>query len=178
MKIWRKYFGNPSPLSQQNIGSWHSHIIEIYFSMTTWGILGPENTQRSHHWKANDWTEKYWLQLYWPVMPGVLKGTRTMDCCWCLAALVSVLPMNTQILHLGSMAPLVHHFLPLITYWSPSLTIEAWMLVASEEATAGSVMAKHDRISPSSSGVSHCSWCSFVPYFIRTSMLPEENQKT
>ena len=46
------------------------------------------------------------------------------------------------------------------------------MLVASDEATAGSVMAKHDRISPSSSGCSHRSCCSAVPNIVRTSMFP------
>jgi hypothetical protein len=39
----------------------------------------------------------------------------------------------------------------------------ASMLVASEEATAGSVMAKPERIVPSSSGSSHCCWCSGAP---------------
>lgn len=38
--------------------------------------------------------------------------------------------------------------------------------------TAGSVMAKHDRISPSSSGRSHFCFCSSVPYRTSTSMLP------
>ena len=71
-----------------------------------------------------------------------------MDCCLCRAAEVSVFPMKMQTLVLGSMAPLVHHFRPLITNSSPSLTMEDSMLVASEEATAGSVMAKHDLIQP------------------------------
>ena len=34
------------------------------------------------------------------------------------------------------------------------------MLVASDEATSGSVIAKHERISPASSGSSHCRFCS------------------
>ena len=38
------------------------------------------------------------------------------------------------------------------------------MLVASEEATAGSVMAKQLLISPLSSGSSHSRFCSNVPY--------------
>ena len=46
------------------------------------------------------------------------------------------------------------------------------MLVASELATSGSVIAKHERISPSSSGRSHCSFCSSVPNMVSTSMLP------
>ena len=37
------------------------------------------------------------------------------------------------------------------------------MLVASDEATSGSVMAKHERISPASSGSSQRSFCSAVP---------------
>ena len=45
---------------------------------------------------------------------------------------------------------------------SPSRRMRASMLVASDEATAGSVIAKAERISPSSSGFSHCSFCSFV----------------
>ncbi len=46
------------------------------------------------------------------------------------------------------------------------------MLVASEDATAGSVMQNALRISARSSGSSHCSRCSGVPYFSSTSMLP------
>ena len=70
--------------------------------------------------------------------------------------------------HLGSIPLLVHHLRPFRTYSSPSLcdyvflfwqdinfltnsqsisldlTILAWMLVASDEATAGSVIPKHD----------------------------------
>ena len=38
------------------------------------------------------------------------------------------------------------------------------MFVASEEATAGSVMAKQLLISPLSSGSSHSCFCSVVPY--------------
>jgi hypothetical protein len=37
------------------------------------------------------------------------------------------------------------------------------MLVASLEATLGSVIAKQLRISPASSGFSQRSWCSGVP---------------
>ena len=48
----------------------------------------------------------------------------------------------------------------------------AAMLVASEEATSGSVMQKALRISARSSGSSHCSFCASVPYFSSTSMLP------
>jgi hypothetical protein len=46
------------------------------------------------------------------------------------------------------------------------------MLVASELATSGSVMAKPERISPSSSGRSQRCCCSAVPKACNTSMLP------
>src|ERR1700756_4489773 len=48
----------------------------------------------------------------------------------------------------------------------------ALMLVASDEATFGSVIAKHERISPASNGFSHRSFCSGVAYRVRTSILP------
>ena len=43
----------------------------------------------------------------------------------------------------------------------------ASMFVASLEATAGSVMPKHERMSPSSSGLSHFSFCAAVPKRLR-----------
>ena len=46
------------------------------------------------------------------------------------------------------------------------------MLVASEEATSGSVIVNALRIRASSRGSSHCARCSSVPYFSSTSMLP------
>jgi hypothetical protein len=47
-----------------------------------------------------------------------------------------------------------------------------WMLVASELATKGSVIAKHERVSPSSSGWRNCSRWSGVPNSERISMFP------
>ena len=38
-----------------------------------------------------------------------------------------------------------------------------WMLVASDDATLGSVIAKHDRTSPRRSGTSHCACCAALP---------------
>src|SRR5690554_2624038 len=70
------------------------------------------------------------------------------------------------------MAPEDHHFLPLITYSSPSRRISQAILVASEEATSGSVIEKQDRISPASKGFSHCSCCSSLPYRAMVSILP------
>ncbi len=46
------------------------------------------------------------------------------------------------------------------------------MLVASLDATSGSVIENDERISPASSGSSHCRCCSGVPYCASTSMLP------
>src|SRR5690348_11131354 len=46
------------------------------------------------------------------------------------------------------------------------------MFVASEEATAGSVIRNAERILPSSSGSHHCLFCSGVPYLSSVSMLP------
>ena len=46
------------------------------------------------------------------------------------------------------------------------------MFVASELATSGSVIAKAERISPSSSGISQRSFCSGVAKWKSTSMLP------
>ena len=80
--------------------------------------------------------------------------------------------MKMQILQRGSVAPVVYHLCPLMTYSSPSRTIDACTLVASLDATAGSVIAKHERISPARSGVSQRACCSGVPYSMSVSMLP------
>jgi len=73
----------------------------------------------------------------------------------------AVLPMKIRISQRGSGAPEVHHLRPLITYSSPSRTMLASMLVASDEATPGSVIAKAERILPSSRGSNHsCCWAS------------------
>src|SRR6266481_9620426 len=106
------------------------------------------------------------------VTPGVSNGTRIMDCCLWRAAEGSVLPMKMEILQRGSPAPDDHHLRPLITYSPPSRTMLERMLVASEEATSGSVMQKQERISPASSGFSQRSFCSSLPYRASTSMLP------
>jgi hypothetical protein len=62
--------------------------------------------------------------------------------------------MKIKILQRGSIAPVVHHLRPLITYSSPSRSMRALMLVASDDATSGSVIAKAERISPASNGSS------------------------
>src|SRR5271170_2407604 len=97
------------------------------------------------------------------VTPGASMGTRIMDCCLCLGAVVSVLPMKMEILQRGSPAPEDHHLRPLMTYSSPCRTMLDSILVASEEATAGSVIEKQERISPAKSGTSHLSWLALLP---------------
>mmetsp|Transcript_11061 Transcript_11061/g.35047 ORF Transcript_11061/g.35047 Transcript_11061/m.35047 type:complete len:211 (-) Transcript_11061:189-821(-) len=104
--------------------------------------------------------------------PGASFGTRIIDCCWWMGPLKLVLPRRMKILHSGLIAPEIHHLCPLITYSSPSASIRVQMLVASLEATPGSVMAYAERMSPLSSGSSHCLFCSGEPNLSRTSMLP------
>src|SRR5919109_5649771 len=96
-------------------------------------------------------------------MPGVSRGTTIIDCCLYLSGFLgSVLPMKMRTLQRGSPMPDVHHLCPLMTYSLPSRTIDDSMLVASDEATFGSVMAKAERILPSSNGFSHFFFCSSV----------------
>src|SRR5699024_8766324 len=68
--------------------------------------------------------------------------------------------------------PVIHHLRPLITYSSPSRRITVWTLVASEDATSGSVMAYAERIVPSLSGSRYSAFCASVPNRWRVSMLP------
>src|SRR5699024_1657088 len=106
------------------------------------------------------------------VTPGVSSGTRIIDCCSCLGASGSFFPITMASLQRGSPTPDDHHLRPLITYSSPSLLMLALILVASLEATSGSVMEKHDLISPANSGSSHSFFCFSDPYRSKTSMLP------
>ena len=46
--------------------------------------------------------------------------------------------------------------------------MDAWMFVASEDATEGSVIAKQERISPSRRGCSQRPFCSSEPYLSST----------
>ena len=80
--------------------------------------------------------------------------------------------MTMKILVRGSAALVMNHLRPLMTQSPPSRAIEVRMLVASDEATSGSVMAKDERIAPSSSGFSHCSFCAGVAARCSSSMLP------
>src|SRR5947207_12878799 len=92
------------------------------------------------------------MRLMW--MPGASIGSRIIDCCRYLWAVGSVLPMKIATLQRGSPAPDVHHLVPLMTYSSPSRRMLDWMLVASDDATAGSVIANALLILPSRSGCS------------------------
>src|SRR5687768_8043123 len=103
--------------------------------------------------------------------PGASIGMITRLCFVYLSPSGFDRPMNRHTLHRGSAAPLDHHLRPLITYSSPSRVIVECRLVGSELATSGSVIPKHDRISPSSRGFSHVAFCSSVPNSARISML-------
>ncbi len=103
--------------------------------------------------------------------PGVSSGTSTIVCRWWRSmpgsssrfSGVSRRPMKTAIRHSGCPTPVDHHLRPLMTTSSPWTTAVASMLVASEDATSGSVIVNAERISPASSGSSHCARCSGVP---------------
>src|SRR5215831_10144822 len=77
-----------------------------------------------------------------------------------------------MILQRGSAVLVMNHLRPFTTHSLPSRLIEVRMLVASDEATSGSVMAKAERIFPSSSGFSHCSFCPGEAARWSSSMLP------
>src|SRR3954451_21540125 len=81
-------------------------------------------------------------------------------------------PMTISRWHRGDIAPDVHHLRPLTTYSSPSRSIRVAMLVASEDATSGSVIENAERTVPSSMGASQRSCCSGVPKSDRSSMFP------
>src|SRR5262249_32250453 len=72
----------------------------------------------------------------------------------------------------GWSAPLVNHLRPLMMYCMPSRRMDVCRFVGSEDAVSGSVMPIHDRIWPSSSGISQCSLCCFVAKRCRSSMFP------
>ena len=72
----------------------------------------------------------------------------------------------------GWPTPVENHLRPLSTISSPSTTALSSMLVASDDATPGSVIRNALRIRPSSSGSSHSSFCAWLPYLSSTSMLP------
>src|SRR5690349_23676033 len=67
---------------------------------------------------------------------------------------------------------LLHHLRPFNTYSSPSRVMVSCILVASDDATCGSVIAYVERISPASNGRNHWSCCSREPKRASTSMLP------
>src|SRR5262245_9973141 len=89
---------------------------------------------------------------------------------WGGAASGSVLAM--RIAKFAPRAPLMNHLCPLTTQWSPSLTAWVRISVGSEPATSGSVIAKHERWTPSHSGRRYCSFCSGVPKCSSVCMLP------
>lgn len=78
---------------------------------------------------------------------GPAGSWRAIDhCCGTEAVVPSSYEART--LQRGSIAPELHHFRPLITYVSPSVRMSHAMFVASELATAGSVIRKALRTVP------------------------------
>ena len=64
-----------------------------------------------------------------------------------------------------------NHLSPVITQSSPSRTATQRKLVGSDPP-CGSVIAKVEKMSPSSSGWRYCAFCSSVPNMARISLLP------
>mmetsp|Transcript_19690 Transcript_19690/g.56469 ORF Transcript_19690/g.56469 Transcript_19690/m.56469 type:complete len:200 (+) Transcript_19690:2876-3475(+) len=83
-------------------------------------------------------------------------------------------PRTIATLQRGSDAPLMYHLWPVTDTVRPSslVAICVCMLVASDEAVWGSVIAKQDLICPLASGLSHLSFCCADPNLSSTSMLP------
>ena len=67
----------------------------------------------------------------------------------------------------------VNHLWPLMTHSSPSRTADVSSERGSEPGLWGSVIEKPDSRTPSIRGISHCCFCSSVPYFTRIVWLPE-----
>mmetsp|Transcript_12763 Transcript_12763/g.37201 ORF Transcript_12763/g.37201 Transcript_12763/m.37201 type:complete len:293 (-) Transcript_12763:309-1187(-) len=106
-------------------------------------------------------------------IPSVLaRSTNNILCCANALASGSVLPIKIMTLQCKLPAPVHHHFRPFTTKSSPSSRISILIFVASELATSGSVIAKHDRIDPSSNGESHFSFCCSLPNLAMVSIFP------
>src|SRR4051812_23203255 len=102
--------------------------------------------------------------------PGASVGTRIMLArLWGAASgSVTTIAIATE----APTAPDVNHLCALMTHSSPSSSARPRRPVGSEPAVSGSVMLKQLRMSPSSSGFSHCSFCSSVPCSRMISALP------
>src|SRR5689334_7166394 len=101
--------------------------------------------------------------------PGVSVGTMIIDARLWGAA--SGLVTAITIANAAPSAALVNHLWPSITYSSHWRTVPHDIIVGFEPGFSGSVIEKHERISPWVSGSRHRAFCSGVPYLCRTSML-------
>jgi hypothetical protein len=86
-------------------------------------------------------------------------GTMTQECRPVRGASGRDTPTTITKAQAGCAAPVMYHLRPLITHSAPSRRRVAAMLVASDEATSGSVMPGQ-RTRPSSSGPSQRFFCS------------------
>src|SRR5947208_2733928 len=92
--------------------------------------------------------------------PGLSVGTMIIDARLCGEALGSVTAIT--IANAAPSAELVNHLWPSITYSSPLRTARHDSIVGFEPGFSGSVIEKHDRISPWASGASQRAFCSAV----------------
>jgi hypothetical protein len=74
------------------------------------------------------------------VMPGVFGGDQDLRMLGVARGVEAVLPITIQMSQRGCIALEIHHLRPLSTYSSPSGVIDSSRLVASDEATCGSVI--------------------------------------
>ncbi len=106
-------------------------------------------------------------------------GSSSMLWPWCLSGAASLSVPSSALraitissLQWGWATPVMNHLRPLSTSSSPSRRTVVCRLVGSDDATSGSDMAKAERISPFSSGVSHWLRCAGVAKRCSNSMLP------
>src|ERR1700722_2960207 len=104
--------------------------------------------------------------------PAEDSGTKIIECCLCCIAGESDLHITIAISQSGFPGPEMNHFRPLTTHESPSTLALVEIFVASDDATSASVIAKQERILPSSSGTSQRCCCSGVPKAARMPIFP------
>ena len=94
--------------------------------------------------------------------PGSSIGTMTHECRPVRGASGRDTPITITKAQSGCAPPVMYHLRPFTTQSGPSRRRLVAILVASEEATSGSVMPKADRVRPSSRGSSQRFFCAEV----------------
>ena len=147
--------GEPAALLAEHVGHRHPDAVEAHLRVPV--LVVPAQHRQVPHDRDPGGVERHQHHRLLPVR----RGAAGRSC-----------PSRSAAVQRGSSAPLVHHLRPVMTYSSPSRSIRVVMLVASEEATSGSVIANPERIVPASSGSSHSCCCAGVPIRCSSSMLP------